>query len=229
MTDHKTNARTWRINDEAKENERKRVREVGREEKRKLDERGTWEETTGEECRHLSSGKTINKWTRTLSGRSDFDSSTSSAPRLNFNAAVSLIGFLIGTIRATLILCPHDLALCLLLLLFATTPRLLPPTLRHRFSLGGAFFTADYVCGYRSFLSLSLPLPRPSRGQFSFVVYGRALKCSTFFPLWLNNLQTPYFSLPLSPRNVYTVSSINDWMKIKRVWKSCLGDLKTKN
>jgi len=149
-------------------------------------------------------------------------------PRLNFNAATGSFFNWIFNWDDSRYINPSSprSTLCLLLLLFPTTlgapalPRFFSRfSLARKFSLGVAFFTADYVCGYHGCfppplsLSLSLSLPFLSfsiRGQSSTVVYGRTLKYSTFFSPELNDLRASLSLLPLSSHNVYTVFSMND-------------------
>lgn len=125
---------------------------------------------------------------------------------LTRRAAVSLIGFLIGTIRATLILRPRDLALCVYCYYYTQRPfgSPSPPTLCRRFSLDAAFFTADYVCGYR--VSLSLSLVFLAANSLPWFTGARCVKMFNIFSAaWLNNLQTPYSSrYHLYPLVMYT-------------------------
>lgn len=142
MTGHKTNARTWRINDERKKGGKseKETRE------RRRENRGgiltVRKPLTNERVLYRPEVILI-RW-------------LPSPSRLNFNVATGSFFNWIFNWDDSRYINPSSprSTLCLLLLLFLTTPCLLAFSLllSRRFSLGAAFFTADYVCGYRGSL-----------------------------------------------------------------------------
>lgn len=124
-------------------------------------------------------------------------------PRSNFNAATgSFFNWIFNWDGSRYINTSSARAtLCVYCYYYSQRSLVLRPSslfFSRRFSLGAAFFTADYICGYTTVLSSF------SFGQFPSVVYERALKCSTFFSPELNNLQTSHFFLCLYPLIMYT-------------------------